>query len=68
MRFGVGLRLLEAPVSTFAWTNVPAGGQATAHVSYVPPQRGVHDVPTLSAEKASNVCTLGAPPCAAWAG
>ena len=25
-RFGVGLRLLDAPASTLAWTNVPAGG------------------------------------------
>jgi uncharacterized protein (DUF58 family) len=49
-RFGIGLRMLDAPASTLAWTNVPAGGQATAHVSYVPPQRGLHDVPTLSAE------------------
>ena len=49
-RFGIGLRLLDAPASTLAWTNVPAGGQATAHVSYVPPLRGLHDVPTLSAE------------------
>ena len=49
-RFGIGLRLLEAPASTRAWINVPAGGQATAHVSYVPGARGLHDVPTLSAE------------------
>jgi hypothetical protein len=49
-RFGIGLRLLEAPVATLAWTNVPAGGQATAHVSYVPGRRGLHDVPTLTAE------------------
>ena len=49
-RFGIGLRLLEAPASTLAWTDVPAGGQATAHVSYVPDARGLHDVPTLSAE------------------
>jgi uncharacterized protein (DUF58 family) len=49
-RFGVGLRLLDAPSSTLAWTNVPAGGQATAHVSFVPAARGRHDVPTLSAE------------------
>ncbi|HEV7575966.1 MAG TPA: DUF58 domain-containing protein [Caldimonas sp.] len=49
-RFGVGLRLLDAPPSTLAWTNVPAGGQATAHVSFVPATRGRHDVPTLSAE------------------
>jgi len=49
-RFGIGLRLLEAPASTLAWIDVPAGGQATAHVSYVPAARGLHDVPTLSAE------------------
>ena len=49
-RFGVGLRLLDAPPSTLAWTNVPAGGQSTAHVSFVPATRGRHDVPTLSAE------------------
>ena len=49
-RFGIGLRLLEAPASTIAWTDVPAGGQANAHVSYVPPARGLHAVPTLSAE------------------
>ncbi|HTJ07411.1 MAG TPA: DUF58 domain-containing protein [Caldimonas sp.] len=49
-RFGIGLRLLEAPAATLAWTDVPAGGQANAHVSYVPAARGLHDVPTLSAE------------------
>ncbi|MEO8309721.1 MAG: DUF58 domain-containing protein [Caldimonas sp.] len=49
-RFGVGLRVLDAPTSTLAWTNVPAGGQATAHVSFVPAGRGRHGVPTLSAE------------------
>ena len=49
-RFGVGLRLLDAPPSTLAWTNVPAGGQSTAHVSFVPTARGRQDVPTLSAE------------------
>jgi len=49
-RFGIGLRLLDAPASTLAWTNVPAGGQSTAHVSFVPATRGRHDVPTLSAE------------------
>ena len=49
-RFGIGLRVLAAPASTLAWTNVPAGGQATPHVSFVPASRGLHDVPTLSAE------------------
>lgn len=49
-RFGIGLRLLDAPAWTLAWTNVPAGAQSTAHVSFVPTARGRHDVPTLSAE------------------
>jgi uncharacterized protein (DUF58 family) len=49
-RFGIGLRVLDAAPATLAWTNVPAGGQAAAHVSFVPMQRGLRDVPTLSAE------------------
>jgi uncharacterized protein (DUF58 family) len=49
-RYGLGLRLLEAPSATLAWTNIPGGGQAIAHVSFVPATRGLHDVPTLSAE------------------
>ena len=49
-RFGIGLRLLDAPGATLAWTDVPGGGQATAHVSFVPAARGLHEVPTLSAE------------------
>lgn len=49
-RFGIGLRVLEATDSTLAWLDVPAGGQAISHVTFVPPHRGRHDVPTLSAE------------------
>ncbi len=37
----------QAPIS---WINVPAGGQASAHVSFVPALRGLNEVPTLSAE------------------
>jgi len=37
-------------VATLTWTDVPAGGQATVHLSFVPQQRGRHDVPTLIAE------------------
>jgi uncharacterized protein (DUF58 family) len=64
-RFGIGLRVM-APVGppasgtsapgtsasspSITWINVPAGGQASAHVSFVPVMRGLHDVPTLSAE------------------
>ncbi len=49
-RFGIGLRVLDAPVSTLAWTNVPAGGQSIAHVSFVPARRGLHPVPVLTVE------------------
>lgn len=49
-RFGIGLRLLDAAESTLTWTDVPAGGQAVSHVSFVPMARGLHEVPTLSAE------------------
>ena len=47
-RFGIGLRLLEASPGTLAWTDVPAGGQATSQVSFVPDTRGHHEVPTLT--------------------
>ena len=49
-RFGIGLRLLDAPGATLAWTDVPGGSQATAHVSFVPATRGLQEMPTLSAE------------------
>ena len=54
-RFGIGLRVMgpaeASPAkASISWINVPAGGQASAHVSFVPAVRGQHDVPTLSAE------------------
>ena len=53
-RFGIGLRVLAADGAStpapISWINVPAGGQASAHVSFVPAVRGRHEVPTLSAE------------------
>ncbi len=49
-RYGIGLRLLDAAGATLTWTNVPAGGQATSHVSFIPAARGLHEAPTLSAE------------------
>jgi uncharacterized protein (DUF58 family) len=49
-RYGIGLRVLEASHATLAWVDVPAGGQTTSHVTFVPPRRGRHEVPTLSAE------------------
>lgn len=49
-RWGIGLRLQAAPAATLSWIDVPAGGQATAHLSFVAPQRGLHAIPALVAE------------------
>ena len=49
-RYGIGLRLVDAPQSTIVWTDVPAGGRATPQVTFVPVARGRHAVPTLSVE------------------
>jgi uncharacterized protein (DUF58 family) len=49
-RFGIGLKMAAAPMSTFAWSNVPAGGQSTTQVSFVPADRGLHEVPAITAE------------------
>ena len=55
-RHGIGLRLLN-PQSVaahsprqWAWTDVPAQGSSTVQVAFTPPQRGVHRLPTLTAE------------------
>ncbi len=49
-RHGIGVKVESAHGARPTWVDVPGGGQATAHVSFVPPLRGRHDVPTLSAE------------------
>jgi uncharacterized protein (DUF58 family) len=49
-RYGIGLKVLDAPNATLSWIDVPGGGQAGAQVAFVPPSRGWHDVPALSAE------------------
>ena len=49
-RHGIGLRVESTDASTLTWVDVPSGGQATAHVSFVPGSRGLHELPTLSAE------------------
>jgi uncharacterized protein (DUF58 family) len=49
-RFGIGLKVLDASSATLLWTDVPAGGQASVQIGFVPPKRGWHDVPVLSAE------------------
>ncbi len=49
-RYGIGLKVLDAPDATRVWTDVPAGGQSVVHVSWVPGHRGRHALPALSAE------------------
>jgi len=53
-RFGVGLRVEDAgddgEAPGFAWTDVVAGGHASAHVAFVPARRGLHELPTLRIE------------------
>jgi len=49
-RYGIGLKVLDAADTTLGWVDVPAGGQAVAHLSFVPLQRGRHALPALSAE------------------
>ena len=49
-RYGIGIKLLDAGASTLTWIDVPALGQASAHVGFVPAQRGLHELPTLSIE------------------
>ncbi len=49
-RFGIGMKVESAGWNSLAWIDVPAGSQFTARVSFVPPQRGRHEVPPLSAE------------------
>jgi uncharacterized protein (DUF58 family) len=49
-RWGMGLRVQSADVSTISYTDVPAGGQAVVRIGFVPQVRGLHALPALSAE------------------
>ena len=49
-RFGIGIKVASEPEHMLSWINVPALGQAPAQVSFVPPERGLHELPTLSVE------------------
>lgn len=49
-RFGIGLKLHDAGASTLGWVDVPAQGQASAQLSFVPDARGLHGLPALSIE------------------
>ena len=51
-RYGIGLSVHAAGGAAhhWAWTDVPAQGQATVQVALTPKRRGLHPVPTLTAE------------------
>ena len=49
-RFGIGLKVSDAADSTLGWFDVPAGGQTTAQLSFVPQRRGMHELPSLGIE------------------
>ena len=55
LQHGVGLGFEDADDPKLArshdvFVDVPAGGQASAHLAFIPPHRGLHAVPTLRAE------------------
>ena len=48
-RYGIGLRCNAAGDDTVGWVDVPAGGQVTTQIGFVPALRGVQHLPTLAA-------------------
>ena len=58
VRHGIGLSLLDPPdplaikgaVKHWAWTDVPAQNSSVVQVAFRPMQRGLHRLPTLTAE------------------
>ena len=55
IRYGIGLSVLNSAASKhkrrhWAWTDVPAQGSALVQVAFTPAQRGLHRLPTLTAE------------------
>ena len=48
IRHGIGLAVLGS--GHWAWTDVPGQGSATLQVAFKPTRRGLHQVPTLTAE------------------
>ncbi|MDO8388400.1 MAG: DUF58 domain-containing protein [Polaromonas sp.] len=50
-RHGIGLSVLGAQDGPhWAWTDVPAEGSSTVQVAFTPARRGLHRLPTLTAE------------------
>ncbi|MES2880418.1 MAG: DUF58 domain-containing protein [Pseudomonadota bacterium] len=48
IRHGIGLAVLGT--DHWVWTDVPAQGSTTVHVAFTPERRGLHRVPSLTAE------------------
>ena len=48
VRYGIGLSVLGS--GHWAWSDVPAQGSETVHIAFKPERRGLHRVPTLTAE------------------
>jgi uncharacterized protein (DUF58 family) len=48
IRNGIGLAVLGS--GQWLWTDVPAQGSSTVHIAFNPPRRGLHRVPTITAE------------------
>lgn len=48
VRYGIGLSVLGS--NHWVWTDVPAQGSATVNVAFKPGRRGLHRIPTLTAE------------------
>ena len=49
VRHGVGLAVMSSKPH-WSWADVPAGGSATVQVAFTPERRGLHRIPTLTAE------------------
>ncbi len=49
-RPGIGIGLYRAGARGLAWIDVPAQGNASAQLAFVPDTRGLHPLPTLMAE------------------
>jgi uncharacterized protein (DUF58 family) len=57
-RYGIGLRVLDAPPggadktrsAQWVWADVPAEGSTTVQIAFTPLQRGLQRLPTLTAE------------------
>ena len=49
VRHGIGLAVMQRQPH-WSWADVPAGGSASVQVAFTPERRGLHRIPTLTAE------------------